>query len=109
MKKKLKGLEDQIKKLSGTNAALTNTVRALQKGKQDTHHRTDNDGSSSDGEDDSPMLFASWKVRMQSSPSHWLTRHKQIMVTSQANPDAARQQKRQPQGNKGWSSLHVDA
>lgn len=69
MKKKLKGLEDQIKKLTGTNAALTDTVRVLQKEKNT--RRCTNDDRGSDGSededdeddgDDSPMLFSAQKV-----------------------------------------------
>ena len=57
MKKKMKNLEDQIKKLTGTNSALTDTVRALQKEKTDARH---DDSSEDDSkENDSPMLFSS--------------------------------------------------
>ena len=75
LKKKLKNLEDRIEKLAGTNVALTDSLRAMQKEK--THaarHRTDDDdggeGDSSDddsNEDDSPMLFTSRKARCSSS------------------------------------------
>ena len=66
LKKKLKGLEDQIKRLTGTNAALTETIKASQKEKAEARHRTDEDDEGSDDnnsdEDESPALFASWKV-----------------------------------------------
>jgi len=76
MKKKLKGLEDQIKKLVGTNTALTDTVKALQKEKTSTRHHTDNNGGSSEDdsdEDNSPMLFAARKVYALSPLLHRLT------------------------------------
>lgn len=68
MKKKMKNLEDQIKKLTGTNSALTETVRALQKEKADTRHDDSNEDDSD--ENDSPMLFSSRKVYTFCSPPH---------------------------------------
>jgi hypothetical protein len=57
----MKALEDKIEKLAGTNAALTDTVRALQK--ENIHHN-DSDRGASDGSDenDSPMFFSARKV-----------------------------------------------
>jgi len=64
LKKKLKTLEDKIGKLAGTNAALTSTVKALQKEK--VRHADDDRGgydSSSDCEpEDSPLFFSARKV-----------------------------------------------
>jgi len=59
----MKSLEDQIKKLTGTNTALTDTVKALQKEKADTCRNSD-DGSGSDDSDEggSPALFAARQV-----------------------------------------------
>lgn len=65
LKKKMKGLEDQIKKLTGTNSALTDTIKAFQKEKADTRHHTDDDeGSDEENSDEgeSPALFAARKV-----------------------------------------------
>jgi hypothetical protein len=70
MKKRMKALEDQIEKLTGTNVALTDTVRALQKEKNDSSGNTDidrgssDDGNNSSASDNSPMLFKARKVRL---------------------------------------------
>ena len=75
MKKKMKVLEDKIEKLAGTNAALTNTVRVLQKEKahyvQDDrgnsdggNNNGDDDGHNNSDSDDSLTLFSSQKVRI---------------------------------------------
>ena len=73
LKKKLKALEDWIEKMTRTNAALTDTVRALQKEKADTCHHADDQEIMTEEDtdlDDSPMLFAAWKVPILSSLSH---------------------------------------
>jgi hypothetical protein len=68
MKKRMKSLEDQIKKLTGTNTALADTVRSLQKEKADAHRNLDVDNGSGNDSDDSangdgsPMLFKARKV-----------------------------------------------
>lgn len=64
LRKKLKSLEDRVTKLTGTNTALTNTVRAFQKEKAHGRDDTDDDRGSNDNddEDDSPMLFSARKV-----------------------------------------------
>jgi len=66
LKKKLKSLEDQIKKLSGTNTALTDTVRVLRKENADTRRHADGGGDdtadSDSNEEESLALFAARKV-----------------------------------------------
>lgn len=76
MKKRMKSLEDQIKKLTDTNTALTDNIRTFQKEKVNARHNTDNDktlsadengdddsGGDSEGNgNDSPMLFKARKV-----------------------------------------------
>lgn len=75
MKKKMKALEDKIKALTGTNAALTDTVRVLQKEQSNDLHDGNKDGnagnnddnsddSSSDHDRDSPMYFKAREVRI---------------------------------------------
>ena len=64
LKKKMKALKDKIEKLSGTNMALTDSLRAMQK---ESAHACDNRGEkdSSEGDsdkDDPPMLFTAWNV-----------------------------------------------
>ena len=65
MKKRMKALEDKIGKLTETNAALTDTVRAMKKEKancaDDDRGNYDSDGEDSNT-DDLPMLFLSRKV-----------------------------------------------
>jgi hypothetical protein len=67
--KKMKALEDRIATLTGSNAALTDTIRSIRKRNTDTHHDDDNDSGASNNNDedsddgaDSPMLFKSRKV-----------------------------------------------
>ena len=77
MKKKMKVLEDKIEKLAGTNAALTDTVRVLQKDKacrtnddrgnsngtgDDSSDGGKDDGHNNGDSDDSPVLFSSRKA-----------------------------------------------
>ena len=70
----MKALEDKIKKLAGTNTALADTVRALQKEKTNINRDTaegrglsDKDGSDhsssdSDSNKESPMFFKAREV-----------------------------------------------
>lgn len=58
--------------MTGTNAALTDTVRALQKEKADTRRHADDQEITTEEDtdlDDSPMLFAARKVPILSSLS----------------------------------------
>jgi hypothetical protein len=64
LKKKMKALEDKIEKLAGTNMALTDRVRSLQKEK--VHHADSDRGTIDSGDDvDSPMFFSARKVQVR--------------------------------------------
>ena len=66
LKKKMKALKDKIEKLSGTNTAPTDSLRAMQKeSARACDNRGEKDSSEGDSdEDDSPMLFTARNVRI---------------------------------------------
>jgi len=105
MKKKLKALEDKVEKLTGTNTALTDTVKAFQKEKACRVEKSgsDHDSSDNDNSEDSPLFFSARKVCVRlplgSDTLSWL--FQRVVVTGRSNPDAVRQKKLQPQGNNG--------
>ena len=90
----MKALEDKIEKLSGTNMALTDSLRAMQKESAHARDNRDENNSSKDDtdEDNSLMLFTAQNVCVSGHLSHLMystDRCKQITVTGRSNPDMA--------------------
>lgn len=103
----MKALEDHINKLTGTNAALTDTVRALQKENAHARQHADEDRGSPEAdsdEDDPPVLFSARKVNtlgFYCTSVCSADSFEQVTVTNRSNPDMVRQKKHRVQGDIG--------
>lgn len=79
MKKEMKYLEDRIAELTGTNATLSDTVRAMRKKKGDVRCDADNDRGANGGDEDGDIDDLGLR---QGSSRHATTRASQVCHVS---------------------------